>query len=233
MKPFPPYSRGYVMAVMTLAASAIMACAQRADHMADSSLAMQPTDSAANAMAATRVMTDSTGMGVQTAMSAPDQMNTRMSDSSLAAFILTTDRGEVEAARLAISKSKHADVKAYGQSMISAHRADLAAVQRLAVSGGAVMPGGGARNDATAKLVEMQTAVMGQLNGATGETFDRVYIDAMARGHQFVLTTLNNATMYGSASPIMAHAKTLIPTVHEHLQRAMKLQGQMASTIKP
>lgn len=233
MKPYTLHPRTYQLAVMTLAASAIMGCAKPADQMADSTPGMTLKDSAANAMVAKSMMSDSTGMGAQTAMSASDQMNTRMSDSSLAAFIMTTDRGEVVAGQLAIAMAKHADVKAYGQSMIAAHRSDLAAVQRLAVRGGGTMPSGASRNDPMAKLVEMHTAVMAQLNTATGDTFDRVYIDAMARGHQFVLTTITSATMYGSASPIMAHAKTLIPVVDEHQQRAMTLQGQLASRIKP
>ncbi len=232
MKRHATRPRSYQLAVMTIAVSAIVGCAKRADQVAGSSSTVQSKDSIGSGMTATRTMSDSDAMHAQSAASAPDQMtsNMRMSDSELAEFILTVDRGEVEAGQLALSKAKSGDVKTYGQSMIAAHRADLATVQRIgsAMTSGmkdGAMNGATVRDSATAKLVEMHIRVMGELGTATGDTFDRMYIDAMARGHQFVLNTLKSATMYNGTSRIAAHATTLIAVVDEHLRRAMALQG--------
>lgn len=227
--PGPPVRcGGYQLIALTFAASAIMSCSTRADQTAESSLATSSGDASRSGAVATGAMSDSAAMRAQSALSAsvPQMPSAIMSDSTLADFITMADRGEMEAGQLAVATTRNADVKAFGQSMIGAHRADLATVRRMAVGAGGKVQRGAGPNDATVQLAEMHTTTMAQLATATGDTFDRIYIDAIIRGHQVVLDALKHATLYRGASPITSHAIRLIPVVDEHLHRAMALQGK-------
>lgn len=78
------------------------------------------SDSAAGSMAATSdtmAMRDSTGGAM-----AAGPNNAGMMDPAIAQFIAAVNAGEVDAGKLASTKGRNADVKAYGQQMVKEHQ---------------------------------------------------------------------------------------------------------------
>ena len=89
---------------------------------------------------------------------------------------------DVEAAKLALSKTKNADVKAFAESMQKDHEAvndmALALVKKLNVT-----PEDNATSRALAKAAEEKRAELGKLDGAA---FDKAYIDNEVAYHKQV-----------------------------------------------
>ena len=89
---------------------------------------------------------------------------------------------DVEAAKLALSKTGNADVKAFAQSMQKDHEAvndmALALVKKLDVT-----PQDNATSQALAKAAEEKRAELGKLDGAA---FDKAYIDNEVAYHKQV-----------------------------------------------
>jgi putative membrane protein len=89
---------------------------------------------------------------------------------------------DVEAAKLALSKTGNADVKAFAQSMQKDHEAvndmALALVKKLDVT-----PQDNATSQALAKAAEAKRAELGKLDGAA---FDKAYIDNEVAYHKQV-----------------------------------------------
>lgn len=89
---------------------------------------------------------------------------------------------DVEAAKLALSKTTNADVKAFAESMQKDHEAvndmALALVKKLNVT-----PEDNATSQALAKAAEEKRAELGKLDGAA---FDKAYVDNEVAYHQQV-----------------------------------------------
>ncbi|MEW9612996.1 DUF4142 domain-containing protein [Shinella sp. S4-D37] len=89
---------------------------------------------------------------------------------------------DVEAAKLALTKTTNADVKAFAESMQKDHEAvndmALALVKKLNVT-----PEDNATSQALAKAAEEKRAELGKLDGAA---FDKAYIDNEVAYHQQV-----------------------------------------------
>lgn len=89
---------------------------------------------------------------------------------------------DVEAAKLALSKTKNADVKAFAESMEKDHTAvndmALALVKKLNVT-----PEDNATSQALTKAAEEKRAELGKLDGAA---FDKAYVDNEVAYHKQV-----------------------------------------------
>ncbi|MGB3815619.1 MAG: DUF4142 domain-containing protein [Shinella sp.] len=89
---------------------------------------------------------------------------------------------DVEAAKLALSKTKNADVKAFAESMQKDHAAvndmALALVKKLNVT-----PEDNATSQALTKAAEEKRAELGKLDGAA---FDKAYVDNEVAYHKQV-----------------------------------------------
>ena len=85
-------------------------------------------------------------------------------DSALAlvSLLVTANRDEVAAGRLAVSKAKRADVKAFGQRMVDEHTAALAKLGDQATTGGWMIP------DSSAMSGMVGSSDMSRMHGKGG-----------------------------------------------------------------
>ena len=127
------------------------------------------------------------------------------SDPEIAHIAYSAGVIDVEAAKLAVSKTKNDDVKAFAQSMQKDHEAvnemALALVKKLKVT-----PEDNATSQALTKAAEEKRAELGKLDGAA---FDKAYIDNEVAYHKQVNGALETLLIPSAQN---AELKSLLET---------------------
>lgn len=124
---------------------------------------------------------------------------------------------EIEAAKLAASRSTNAEVKAFATKMTTAHgKTGDSLKAAIAASGAAItVP--------TMLSKDMQDD-LDDLTKASNDDFDKMYADAQVDAHQAMLNLLQRYAQDGDTPAIKAFAAATAPTVQEHLNMAEGLK---------
>ncbi len=125
-----------------------------------------------------------------------------------------SDMYEIEASKIALTKSSSPSIKAYAQSMITAHTATSAALKPIADSL-KVMPPVTLDGDHADKISD--------LNKATVKEFDQKYVDQQEDAHENALNALNDQAKNGSNAALVSFAAATAPKVADHLAMVKKL----------
>ncbi len=124
---------------------------------------------------------------------------------------------EIEAAKLAASRSANAQVKAYAGKMATAHGKTGDGLQAaIAASGAAITLPMALSKDLQDDLDD--------LSKAGNDDFDKKYADAQVDAHQAMLNLLQRYAQDGDTPAIKAFAAATAPTVQEHLNMAEGLK---------
>ena len=119
---------------------------------------------------------------------------------------------EVEAGKMAVTKSQSADVKAFAQQMIDDHSKALTEVQTLAQAKGVTLP---------TELDAKHKAMAAKLDKLSGEKFDKEYMkNAGVSDHKAVHATLTKDEKAAKDADVKALAGKMKPTVEQHLKSA-------------
>jgi putative membrane protein len=123
---------------------------------------------------------------------------------------------EVEAGKLAQSRAGSAQVKSYGQRMMSDHGAVNAQLEKLVASSYAV----------PRQLDAEYQEKLDVLKGLQGEEFDMAYCRDMTQGQEQAIELFTKASKSAQVSPaLQSFAVKTLPTLHEHGKIAMGLPG--------
>jgi putative membrane protein len=124
---------------------------------------------------------------------------------------------EIDASKLAIEKAKSKEVKDLAQGLASDHTAAgeklKAAVQ---ADGKLTLPKDDKPDAKHAKTLE-------KLKDASGEAFDRAYLDAMLSGHKESLERYRGYAASGDNVHLKKFAEEIAPIVQAHLELVQKL----------
>jgi putative membrane protein len=121
---------------------------------------------------------------------------------------------EIEAARMAQSKSQSDMVKTFAQRMIDDHTRALTEVQQLAQTKGVTLP---------TELDKMHKAKADKLAKLSGEQFDKAYMaQAGVSDHKKAHAKLRQAASKARDADVKALAGRLHPTVQDHLKMAQE-----------
>jgi putative membrane protein len=148
-----------------------------------------------------------------------------VSDTTATVFVEKAGGGdmfEVQAAQLAVKRSRNPDVKAYAQMMIDAHTKstnDLKAA--IAASAMTLSP------PATLPL-DFQTK-LATLNSTDASSFDDAYMGQQVEAHQQALDLIQRYATDGDTPAIKTFAAGLTPIVQDHLAKARDLQSRLGS----
>lgn len=149
---------------------------------------------------------------------------------------------EVQLGKLAAARGSHAEVKAFGQQMVTDHSKANEELKQAASPLGVTPP---------TELDQKHKDLAAKLSKLSGAEFDREYMSAMVQGHQDVASKLrtrinqrpatdrasgsgtNGASGSGAADSqgeqrLTQWAAKTLPTVEQHLQRARELQQKVA-----
>jgi len=127
---------------------------------------------------------------------------------------------ELEAARIATTRSANADVKALAAMITKDH---TAAGEKLSTAAPTAAPGVAIPT----VLDERHKGLIDNLNAATADDFDKVYLDQQVAAHNEALTLLNGFKDNSDAPALATLAGELVAPVTMHRDRARTLVDAM------
>lgn len=155
------------------------------------------------------------------------------------AFAMATHMGEIEEARVALTKATNPQVREYAQTMIAQHTPALQREMQMASQMGA-MPTMGAtadmagmramlmENPYSRPVVEGHMQAMQVLQAATGTAFDRAYMTRQVNAHAYALENMDRM-MAG-----MGHDHTAAGAMAGHAGHAgMQANMEMPANMSP
>ena len=147
-------------------------------------------------------------------------------DAQIAAIVVTANQVDIDAGKLAESKAKHKDVKAFGKMMVTDHTGVNKSAKDLVKKLG-VKP---EDNPTAESLKKGGQENVAHLRTLKGDAFDKAYIDHEVAYHQQVLDAMDK-TLIPSAQN--AELKALLvkvrPAFVAHLEHAKKLQAELGA----
>jgi putative membrane protein len=145
----------------------------------------------------------------------------RPSDAEIAHIVVTANTIDVEAGELARSKASNAEVRQFGEKMVSDHNG--VNEQAGALAGKLNLT---PADNATSQALKSAAGETRQrLEGLSGDAFDRAYIENEVAFHQNVLDAIDN-TLIPSAqnAELKALVEQVRPAIDGHLKMAQRLQ---------
>jgi putative membrane protein len=148
-----------------------------------------------------------------------------VTDAQIASIVVTANQVDIDAGTLANATSDNADVKAFGQQMVTAHSgvntSAVALVTKLKVTP--------ADNPTSRSLKSEGDKNIARLRTLKGAAFDKEYIDHEVTYHQQVLDAVDKTLIPGAAN---AELKALLvkvrPAFVAHLEHAKHLQSTLS-----
>lgn len=126
---------------------------------------------------------------------------------------------EVEAARLALSKSASDSVKQFAQKMLDDHSANNQELMTIASARGVSLP---------QTLDGKHKSMMDKLSSMSGAEFDNMYMKEMGvKAHQDMEKLLQNNMNKVSDDELKGFISKTLPVVQEHLRMAREMSGTM------
>jgi len=146
-------------------------------------------------------------------------------DAQIAAIVVTANQVDIDAGKLAASKSHTADVKAFAKRMITDHtgvnKSAVDLVTKLKVT-----PEDNATSQSLKAGGEQNLA---NLKGLKGAAFDKAYVDHEVAYHEQVLDALDKVLIPNAQN---AELKALLvqvrPAFVDHLAHAKTIQASLA-----
>lgn len=148
-------------------------------------------------------------------------------DAQIAAIVLAANTVDSTAGALAQQKGTNADVKKFGQTMVTDH----GGVNKQAVALAGKLHLTPEENPTSRQLTQAGEQSRNQISGLSGAAFDRAYIDHEVEYHQSVLDAIDKTLIPNAQN---AELKALLqqtrPAVAAHLDMAKNLQKQLAGS---
>lgn len=146
------------------------------------------------------------------------------SDAQIAAIVVAANSVDIDAGKLATSKSKNRQVKEFAQLMIDDHtgvnKQAVALVQKLNVTP--------EENDISRGLKNDGAATLGKLNGLKGTAFDKAYVANEVTYHQAVLDAIDKTLLPNAKNvELKGLLEKVRPAIDAHLQHAKHMQSSL------
>ena len=124
---------------------------------------------------------------------------------------------EISSGRLAVQKASRADVRAFGQRMVTDHTKAQAQLMQLAKARGYHVPPEATSPPANDPM----------LSKASGKEFDRLYVHMMAPGHRQAVILFQDYALKGKDPAVKAFAQQMLPIIKDHLKTVMAIDAQI------
>lgn len=146
------------------------------------------------------------------------------SDPQIAAIVVTANQIDVDAGKLAKSRSKNKEVQQFAQQMITDHIAVNRQAAALAKKLG-VKP---EDSDTSKALKQAAAQTTKKLKSLKGAQFDKAYVDNEVAYHQQVLDAIDKVLVPGAKNEeLKALIVKVRPAIAAHLEHAKHLQGSL------
>lgn len=125
---------------------------------------------------------------------------------------------EVDMGNMASSKATNADVKAFGNRMVTDHSKANDELKQLAATKGVTLP---------ADVNDEQKKAMDSMSSKSGKDFDKAYMDDMVKDHETDVKEFEKASKSAKDADLKAWAAKTLPTLQEHLKMAKEAQKKV------
>jgi putative membrane protein len=143
-----------------------------------------------------------------------------MTDEQIAALLDAANTTEIDEGKVAQTKAKNAEVKAFAKMMVQ-HHGDAKTKQTKLVQKLAVTP---AESDKSKQIQADSKQAMEQLQSLTGPDFDKAYMERMVKAHREVLDLIDSKLLPNTKNAEMkAFITEVRPTIAKHLTDAEAL----------
>ena len=169
---------------------------------------------------------DQQALATTTMVATPTETSeTALTDGQILGVLDAANDKEIETSKIAMTRSKNAEVKAFAKMMVDHHMDAKKKAAKLAASAPA------AESDASKKLKGDTTTAVEALKSTADADFDRAYLDMMLADHKAVLDLVDSKILPAAKA---AELKTMVekdvrPTVDGHLTKATALHAKVAS----
>ena len=130
---------------------------------------------------------------------------------------------EVELGKLASQKSNNAQVKAFGQQMITDHSKANDSLKPIADSAHVPWP---------AQLTGESKTVYDRLSKLSGSQFDKLYVQTMAQDHQKDAAEYRTESTRVKDSQLKTYITQTLPVVEQHLNHIKQIQSSVGGSAK-
>ena len=140
------------------------------------------------------------------------------------AFVLEAAQGgimEVELGKIASEKGVSADVKQFGQRMVTDHSKANEQLMTLAKQKNITIP---------EHAGDKHKAEIDRFSKLSGQAFDRAYMQHMVKDHQKDVKAFHQQATGGKDPQIQEFAKTTLPTLQDHLEEAERIAKQVGTS---
>ncbi|HYE46968.1 MAG TPA: DUF4142 domain-containing protein [Caulobacter sp.] len=182
------------LAAALLAAATLSACGKPGDERAEGQK-NEPTN----------IVQDAAGAATGLATGAVGAVNAE-------AFVRDAAIGgmyEIESSKLALQRSKNADIKKAAQTIIADHTAADGKLKALVSSGKAPGP-------LPTEMDERRKGMLDNLRGASDADFDDRYLDQQTMAHHEAMTAFNGYAQTGDNADLKAFAAEVAPKLKVH-----------------
>jgi putative membrane protein len=165
-----------------------------------------------------------TAVSLSAQESPPSDPGSDLRDAEIAHVALTANNIDIELARLAESRTQHADVRAYAATMIRDHSAVVARATELLARLG-VTP---VRNAISETLTRGATDAQGTLAPLHGRDFDRAYIEREVQFHQSVLDAVEKILIPTTENAELKRLlEEMVPSLTSHRDHAKQILSSL------
>jgi putative membrane protein len=127
-----------------------------------------------------------------------------------------SDQFEIQTGKLAATKATSADIKNFGNQMVTDHTKSTAMVMAAAKKSG--LP-----TSPPPPLKADQQAMLAQLQSQSGAAFDQTYVSQQLKAHQDALALQRSYAKGGDDPNLKAAAGKIVPVVQMHLSMLQKM----------
>jgi putative membrane protein len=157
-------------------------------------------------------------------VSVPAAQSPAQTDAQIASIVVTANQVDIDAGKLAASRSSNKEVKEFAQRMVTDHTGVNKAATEL-VTRLKVKP---EDNPTSKSLKQGGDAALERLKALKGTDFDRAYVDNEVTYHQTVLDALDKTLIPGAKNDeLKALLVKVRPAFVAHLDHAKHLQGTL------
>jgi putative membrane protein len=143
-----------------------------------------------------------------------------MSDAQILGFVDQVNRAEIEAGKLALTKTTSVAVRNFANMLVTDHEKAMAADKSFAAKQNITIA-----VDPDTSMAHSHDAEMVKLHGLSGKDFDQEFAKAMADGHKSVIDKFNSDLIPdATTAALKAHLRAILPTLEKHERAAVSIQ---------
>ena len=135
-------------------------------------------------------------------------------DPQIAAIVVAANQADIDAGKLAESKTHSKDVKAFAQQMVTDHTKMNNELHTLATQKNVNLP---------ADMDQEHQQAMQKVASKQGADLDKAYVRAMVKHHSDALGAFQDAANDATDADVKAFAARNVPVLQEHLRMALNL----------